>query len=76
MKSGIKHFILKIELSTRTLLVHSLITLVRLLFPFRYLASGNTFVDLHYSYRLGKKTIQIQMQIQMALSAESKVRNG
>jgi hypothetical protein len=23
----------------------------------RYLASGNTFVDLHYSYRLGEKTI-------------------
>jgi len=25
-------------------------------FFFRYLASGNTFVDLHYSYRLGEKT--------------------
>ena len=58
MKSGINHFILKIELSTRTLLVHSLITLLlRLLFFSRYLASGNTFVDLHYSYRLGEKTI-------------------
>jgi len=32
MKSGIKHFILKIEHSTRTLLVHSLIILFRLLF--------------------------------------------
>jgi len=57
MKSGIKNFILKIEHSTNTLLVHSLIILFRLLIFFRYLASGNTFVDLHYSYRLGDKTI-------------------
>jgi len=32
MKSGIKHFVLKTEHSTRTLLMHSLITLFRLLF--------------------------------------------
>jgi len=57
MKSCIKHSIFKTEHSTRTLLVHSLITLFRLLFFFRYLASGNTFVDLHYSYWLGEKTI-------------------
>jgi len=57
MKSGTKHFILKIEHSARTLLVHSLITLFRLLIFFRYLASGNIFVDLHYSYRLGEKII-------------------
>ena len=57
MKSGIKHFILKIEHSTRTLIVHSLIILFRLLFFFRYPASGNTFVEFHYSYRLGEKTI-------------------
>jgi len=56
MKRGMKHFILKIEHSTRTLLVHSLITLFRFFFP-RYLASGNTFVELHYSYRLGEKAI-------------------
>jgi len=55
MKSGIKQFILKIEHSARTLLVHSLITLFRLLFFFRYLASGNTFVDLHYQLQAGRK---------------------
>jgi len=42
MKSGIKYFILKIEHSTRTLLVHSLITLFRLLF-----FSGTSQVVIH-----------------------------
>jgi len=28
-------------------------------FFFRYFASGNTFVDLHYRYRLGEKTRRV-----------------
>jgi len=43
MKSGIKHFILKIEHSTCTLLVRSLITLFRLLFFF----PGTSQVVIH-----------------------------
>jgi len=51
MKSGITHFILKIEHSTRTLLVDSLIALFRLLF----FSGTSQFCGLALQLQAGRK---------------------
>jgi len=55
MKSGIKYFILKVEHSTRTLLVHSLVTLFRFLFSFQVSRKWQYICGLALQLEAGRK---------------------